>query len=174
MTDYEKTWRVTNNWNYRFPNNKDNFSAEKETKIFISIDLSDIYKAINIFKDFMDRYDLYGKTPSIFGNKKISNRNTLIIYSALKKEMLLELELEFYKKGIKPKLIKSGSRIPDIAIKGSLYFYFKSDRLKNNAYNNKKQVKLMDKIRNTTKYDNIKIIKYYKEIDLTERRSLRL
>ncbi len=168
MTDYEKTWRVTNNWNYRFPNNKDNFSAEKETKIFISIDLSDIYKAINIFKDFMDRYDLYGKTPSIFGNKKISNRNTLIIYSALKKEMLLELELEFYKKGIKPKLIKSGSRIPDIAIKGSLYFYFKSDRLKNNAYNNKKQVKLMDKIRNTTKYDNIKIIKYYKEIDLTE------
>lgn len=172
MTYCEKTWKTINDWNYRFPNNRDNFSAKEEIKIFISIDSGDIHKAKKIFKDFMDHYDLYGKMPSTFSNRKTSDRNTLIIYSALEKEMLLELELEFYEKGIKPKLLKSGSRIPDIAIKGSLYFYFKSDRLKNNAYNNKKQVKLMDKIRNTTKYDNIKIIKYYKEIDLTKNTSI--
>ncbi len=166
--DFKKNWNTFDSWYYRYPNNHNNFYEEMGTKIFISVDPSDIYEAKKIFRDFMNKYDLYGKMPLILDDGIASERNALIIYSTLTKDKLLELETELQNKGIKPRLLKSGSRIPDIAIKGSLYFYFKCDKLKKYAYNNKKQVKLMDKIRISNKFDDVKIIKYYKEMDLSD------
>jgi hypothetical protein len=120
-----------------------------ETKIFVSVDPPDYKIAEKIFTKFMEDNNLCGKKPSGRGR-----RGALIIYSnSVPKEKVVKLERLLMEAGVKPKLLKSGERVPDRAIKGSMYLYYKYDgteaddkKVKNSAqfYDSPEQVEYMD------------------------------
>lgn len=151
------------NW---FCRNNGEKLTERGTKIYLSIDPSEenFLNAQVIFREFMDKYDLRGKMPPENGN----GRKALLIYSQITKEQLAELEKNLEKASIFPKLLKGGKTVCDIAIKGSLYSYFKCDNI--NGYNNDNQVESMNKVRNG-EYDEDEdtSIKNYRNIDFSER-----
>ncbi len=172
----ENLYNKTNNWinfDWFYRGNEDGDEVpEKETKIYIAIDPEpeNILKSKIVFRKFMDKHNLYGKMPL-----KNSKRSALIIYGPVTKEQLIELEEKMQEAGVRPKLFKSGKSLGDIAIKGSLYSYFKCDGFEyipeihgdnRPVYDNPKQVEYMDRIRKG-EFMDIEIIRRYKDMDLS-------
>ncbi|MDR2760502.1 MAG: hypothetical protein LBB09_01480, partial [Rickettsiales bacterium] len=115
-------------------------------KIYISVDPSDFKAGKKIFMDFMEDNDFYGKVPT-----DTNPRSAFIIYTdEVSVHIIINLEQLLMKSNIKPRLLKSGKKIPDRAIKGSIFSYYKydGDQLPNNEsfYDSQRQVDYMDSI----------------------------
>lgn len=132
---------------WEFINSELYFQKYKDhTKLFISVDPRDIESAKAIFRQFLLDKRFFGKLP-----KEGVKRSALIIYEDnVSRYDIIDLEKRLLRGKVRPRLLKAGEHIPDRAIAGSLYTYYKYDGPDNFEYSGCKfydsiyQVRYMD------------------------------